>query len=500
MCVQYITLMLVVWAVTVAVGVLGETVVVGHATLPIDHHDTSMGTYQNRYWVNDQYYRPGGPVFVHDVGESNAEHTAHRYLGDSSSYMVDFLREFHGVGIAWEHRYFGNSLPFPVNLTTPFEQFKYLTTSQALEDIPAFAQTFRHPHAGLDLSPRTTPWVIIGCSYSGARAAFSRDKHPETFHAAYAASPTVEAKNNDIMYFQQVYRGMIGYGYANCTRNLREIVQYVDNQLSSGPQNASAIKRLFFGPGAEYNTHEDFASALATIYSGFQGRGMTMKNPILPKLCDYLEHNLETGDSALARELVLKLGSEALTQRFASWAPLIGIINESYRTNCAGKNISVPLSCDLSQSRYPDPALISWTWMLCSEWGTGVGPNPMPDSIVSKYIISHDGRNSVCNVQFPGAIDAGALPPQPETNQLNWATGGRHVHPSNTFWTVGEFDPWRSVTPLSGTRTGEANATKYVLPHAEHCYDFRTTSPSARIARKLFVHNLRVWLSEWRPM
>jgi len=384
--------------------------------------------------------------------------------------------------------YFGESVPFAVNLTTPLEQFRYLTTLQALEDIPAFAQTFRHPHTGVDLSPRTAPWVFIGCSYAGARAVFSRAKHPETFHAAYASSATVEAENNGNMYFQQVYRGMAGYGYANCTRSLRQIVQYVDNQLSSGGPNASAIKRLLFGPGAEYNTHTDFATALATIYDKFQGHGMAAGNSSLAALCDYLERTPETGDS------------ETLTQRFASWPPFIGMINKSFQTNCAGQNSSIPLLCDLSQTRATDPALISWTWMLCSEWGLGTGPAPEPYPIVSKYILPHDSRANLCDVQFPGAIDTGALPAQPETARLNWATGGRRVRPSNTFWTVGQFDPWRSHTPLAGTGTDASNAVEYILPNAEHCYDFRASSPSAHTARKRFVDNLRVWLSEWRPM
>lgn len=384
--------------------------------------------------------------------------------------------------------YFGESVPFPVNLTTPFEHFRYLTTLQALEDIPAFAQSFHHLHTGEDLSPRTAPWVMIGCSYPGARAVFSRAKHPETFHAVYASSATVEAENNGNMYFQQVYRGMVGHGYENCTRSLRRIVEYVDNQLSSGPSNESAIKRLFFGPGAEYNSHEDFALALAVIYDKFQGSGMAGGNSSLPGLCDYLERTPKTEDSY------------ALTQRFASWPPFIGIINKYSETNCASQNSSIPLSCDLSQKRTADQARISWAWMLCSEWGLGLGPAPEPYPIVSKYILPHDSRASICNAQFPGAIDAGALPAQPETVRLNQATGGRHVRPSNTFWTVGEFDPWRSHTPLTGTGTVTSSAVEYILPNAEHCYDFRTSLSSANTARNQFVDHLRVWLPEWRPM
>lgn len=37
---------------------------------PIDHNDTSIGTFKQRYWVDDRFYKPGGPVFVLDGGET----------------------------------------------------------------------------------------------------------------------------------------------------------------------------------------------------------------------------------------------------------------------------------------------------------------------------------------------------------------------------------------------------------------------------------------------
>ena len=39
--------------------------------LPVDHFDRDNNrTYKNHYWVNDTYYRPGGPVFFYDGGEA----------------------------------------------------------------------------------------------------------------------------------------------------------------------------------------------------------------------------------------------------------------------------------------------------------------------------------------------------------------------------------------------------------------------------------------------
>ena len=43
--------------------------------LPIDHTDTSLGTFSTRYWVNYEYYEPGGPIIFMNMGEVNAEGT-----------------------------------------------------------------------------------------------------------------------------------------------------------------------------------------------------------------------------------------------------------------------------------------------------------------------------------------------------------------------------------------------------------------------------------------
>jgi len=64
-----------------------------------------VGEYLNRYWVSEEHYKAGGPVFVYDVGESSAESSAQGHLGNSSSFFYQMLQDFHGIGIIWEHRF-----------------------------------------------------------------------------------------------------------------------------------------------------------------------------------------------------------------------------------------------------------------------------------------------------------------------------------------------------------------------------------------------------------
>lgn len=73
---------------------------------PIDHDDPSFGTFQQRYWVNTRYYRPGGPVIVEDGGEITGEYR----LPVLDAGIIDILANAtNGIGIVLEHRYYGKS-------------------------------------------------------------------------------------------------------------------------------------------------------------------------------------------------------------------------------------------------------------------------------------------------------------------------------------------------------------------------------------------------------
>ena len=75
--------------------------------IPIDHWNSSVGTYQNRYWVDDERYQPGGPIFVYDAGETDASVYVSSQLQKKKSFLQEFLKRFNGMGIIWEHRYVG---------------------------------------------------------------------------------------------------------------------------------------------------------------------------------------------------------------------------------------------------------------------------------------------------------------------------------------------------------------------------------------------------------
>ncbi|EER27718.1 hypothetical protein D8B26_006179 [Coccidioides posadasii str. Silveira] len=489
-----------------AIDSLAETsaVVAEYANIPIDHRNPGR-MYRNRYWVNDQYYQPGGPVVIFDTGETNGQAFADYYLVDPTSYIVQLLREFHGVGLVWEHRYYGESLPYPVNGQTSAAQFQYLTLEQALQDLPYFARTFRRPRLpNADLTPRSTPWIMVGGSYPGMRAAFSRLKYPDTIFAAFSSSAPAQARIDMSVYYEQVYRGLVAYGYGNCTRDVNAAYRYIDAQLAN-PSTAAQIKRQFLGPGAEQNSNGDFTAVLLYNWATWQSFGA---NGPAGQFCNWLETD-QYGRVAPAEGWAPSRGARSVVDRWAAWPGLSRAINSIFETNCNCPEETC--SCDLSAPP-ADPLAISWSWQFCSQFGYFQYQNPRPHEIASRYQTEAYIQDN-CYRQFPDGVSSGHLPRRPRADATNNYTGGWNMRPSNVFHGAGQYDPWTPLTVLSQEPWGPRRRVTtqipacnqeqeavfgVLLPNAEHVYDLQTSYQPGEVSRQLFRRALHQWLPCFR--
>lgn len=61
-----------------------------------------------RYMVNNEYFEPGGPIFIYVGGEWTI---SAGWL--QSGHMHDMARDMHGIMFYTEHRYYGESHPTP---------------------------------------------------------------------------------------------------------------------------------------------------------------------------------------------------------------------------------------------------------------------------------------------------------------------------------------------------------------------------------------------------
>lgn len=375
-----------------------ENIVPEYVELPIDNFAKDknqaysyQGTFFNRFWVAESAYRPGGPVFIYDVGEANAETNALFRLQNETSFFKQMVDSYGGIGIVWEHRFCelilvdqqdgyarkearltgladGNSTPEPIDVNTPPESFKFLTTEQSLADVDRFAKQFTRKNINYTLTPDTTPWVFVGGSYPGMRAAFIRDKYPDTIYASYASSAPVQASIDQSFYFEPVWRGMNKYGFGNCSRDIQAATRYMDRIMDTDHAGAAKLKVQFLGLGAANNSHATFADALTTIFATWQSYGVEAGTMGLRRFCDWIETDPDTQKLAPAEGWARSKGANFTVGRWAEYPWFASNVNTYMETNCSGR-ANVSGDCDLNR-KFTDPAMISWTWQYCTQWGT----------------------------------------------------------------------------------------------------------------------------------
>ncbi|KAF1943831.1 hypothetical protein EJ02DRAFT_421030 [Clathrospora elynae] len=506
----------------VSITAAAEVITPEYVELPIDnfakdkHQAVSyQGTFFNRYWVSTSGYKAGGPVFIYDAGEADAEPNALFRLQNETSFFKQIVDQFGGVGIVWEHRYYGNSTPGPIDINTPPETFEFLSTEQSLADVDRFAKQFSTKKINATLTPDKAPWVFVGGSYPGMRAAFVRNKYPDTIYASYAASAPVQASVDQSFYFDPVWRGMIAKGFGNCSQDIQAAVRYMDKIMDTDQRGAAKLKEQFLGLGAANNSHATFADALSSIFNTWQSYGIEGGSMGLRRFCDWIETDPESKALAPKEGWAKSKGASFTVGRWATWPLFAGNVNSYLDTNCSGKQ-NVTGDCDLDR-RSEDPASISWTWQYCTQWGYFQSANLGPQQLISKYN-SLQHQHDICHRQFPTASRA-LFPDWPNVVRTNAVFGGWSIRPSNTYWSNGEFDPWRTLSPASaepfapkvkltqtppkcGVKTSKNELFGFLLGDAEHCFDFRTTGVTVAdgaVSRGIFTGALKGWLGCWKP-
>lgn len=91
--------------IDIATRQAAETIAEEYVALKLDQFGKSKETFNNRFWVAESGYKPGGPVFIYDVGEADASGSWKFRLQNETSFFKQIVDQFGGVGIVWEHRF-----------------------------------------------------------------------------------------------------------------------------------------------------------------------------------------------------------------------------------------------------------------------------------------------------------------------------------------------------------------------------------------------------------
>jgi hypothetical protein len=121
--------------------------------------------------------------------------------------------------------------------------YQYLTVEQSIEDVAYFANKLNKTTLGdnhitqntSNLDPYHTPWIFVGGSYPGDRAAWTRLVHPEVIYASWASSAPVETRNDGSVYIDPMIKALS----RQCTEDIEAAIKYVDETLAKAPPPAT---------------------------------------------------------------------------------------------------------------------------------------------------------------------------------------------------------------------------------------------------------------------
>ncbi|XP_037807821.1 putative serine protease K12H4.7 [Lucilia sericata] len=150
---------------------------------PVDHFDVNnTETWLMRYFVNDNFYQVGSPIFVFVGGEW--EILPHML---QAGHFYDMAKQQEALMFYTEHRYYGQSWPKSDSST---DNLQFLNVLQSLEDLKSFLTYQKSSTKAL----ANAKIVLVGGSYSGSMVAWFMKLYPEMAEVAWASSAPLRAK------------------------------------------------------------------------------------------------------------------------------------------------------------------------------------------------------------------------------------------------------------------------------------------------------------------
>lgn len=424
--------------------------------IPIDHFGgKTKDTFKNRYWYNDTFYEANGPVVVMDVGESNAAPFV-TFLEEAQlqSAVMQVARKYKGIGVVWEHRYYGESVPFVNgNLTgksLTADQWKYLTVQQALEDVVYFSSRFNTSKAdAATLAPSKTPWIFMGGSYPGVRAALMRVRNPDVIYASWASSAPVQAQVNMSSYWDTIQRALP----QNCSNDFVAMASDTNTILNQNDTSEAQFKQLLILADSAGQTDLSLSDAAKVSDSdagyiiqdplnNWQDSGL----PFAQSVCDFLETANYT-QKPTDNGVFANMPAENAIKDFANTIYVVELNNaqsQSASVKATKRNALEVRDNNVDGQKIQDGDTTAWQYQYCSQLGFFQAADPDNNRSIQAKVVSMQLFQDQCNAAFP----KGALPSSPDVGSI-LQFGGWGMNPARVMFTNGAIDPWRSLSVAS---------------------------------------------------
>ena len=224
--------------------------------VPVGHYNPLIRRFFDlRYFVNDEHYVKGGPIFIYvsggvEIYEDFIEQGA----------MYEIAQETGGILFALEHRYFGESRPTDDTATN---NLAFLTIHQVVADIGEFISFIKQNYFGA----KNSKVVLFGKGYGGALAVWARHKFHHLVDGVWASSAPINAVLETREVMRNTANTIRSIGGEECSeiiekafREMEDSIRFKDTSYLEKRfrlckpidiENADDVSRFFFGISSE---------------------------------------------------------------------------------------------------------------------------------------------------------------------------------------------------------------------------------------------------------
>jgi serine protease 16 len=427
----------------------------------LDHANPhSKKVFQQRYYINSENYKEGGPVFLYIGGESELNPAFIQ-----SGLPATLAKTYNGALFGLEHRYYGKSLPFE-ELTA--KNLKYLTSEQALNDLVHFVRNIQNPITKKKFDLKTR-FITIGGSYAGELSAWARMSFPEVFLGAHASSAPLNVKDDFFEYDQEVQKA-IG---SDCLPYFKEVSDFAESIiLSKDNEKIKNMKKLL--------TCEEIEDPMLFLYtlSDLVSSIVQYSNPSMP-------NNIETVCEGFKK-------TEEGDARFKYFSDVF-----KKELDKLGKTCYQFTSYDSLVNVKPDPSssFRQWTYQSCNEfgyWQTAVHGKGKK-SLRSKLLTKEWFQEFYCGPEIFGEKIGPSI-----TGEINDRLAKNGTVP-NIIWVNGERDPWKSLS-ITEKMPDDLGQPVFIIKDGSHVTDlgpdYPKDSKSLKEVRQKVIEVIGGWLKE----
>ncbi|XP_033223403.1 putative serine protease K12H4.7 [Belonocnema kinseyi] len=391
----------------------------------LDHFNpTDARTWEQRYFLNSDYYKPNGPVFVMIGGEGEA---SAKWMVEGQ--WIEYAKQFGAMCFLIEHRYYGKSQP---TSDLSVKNLVYLNSEQALADVAYFIEGMTHLHQ----IPHGTKWIVYGGSYAGSLAAWMRSKYPHLVHGAVSTSGPLLAQVD----FQQYYV-IVESSLKTHSQDCVDAIAAANRQIHimlRHPLGQKGIAKKFnlCDPIDSGHTKK---SDIANLYETLAGN-----------LADIVQYNKDNRNSShytidTVCDILVDQKRGTPVDRFAE---VSNMMLTAGKEKCLDYSYTKMVN-ELRNITWKEQKIMGgrqWVYQTCTEFGffqtSTARPTLFSDTFPVEFFI--DQCSDIFGPRYRHVLDSGV-------ERTNTLYGALDLEASNVVYVHGSIDPWHALGIIEST-------------------------------------------------